>query len=286
MMQDAKVEDYLNDKLQTESDLDTLQDLLRSVQEKESLLHRQHAEASNALQAVWAASEDNARDAARRVKAFRKAQSDIDRRLMVLTRSETSDDAVRKFGSVISKLRRLETAQSYVNLLREAERLGPETRREFKASPQAALKPYLKIKGLASALKAAQPVAENAAPHLVNYVEKSAQSLWEQMKDAFAQDFEFVLAQIQWPHKDASLDGTLEQEWISGVERLLDLQQPELEARARETRDSLTHGQLVLLPLEIMVKPLHLRFKYHFDGDRATNKIDKVRVKQLSLVSR
>ena len=33
---------------------------------------------------------------------------------------------------------------------------------------------------------------------------------------------------------------------------------------------------LVLLPLEVMVKPLELRFRYHFDGDRPTNRPDKV----------
>lgn len=33
---------------------------------------------------------------------------------------------------------------------------------------------------------------------------------------------------------------------------------------------------LVLLPLEVMVKPLELHFQYHFAGDRPTNKLDKV----------
>lgn len=32
----------------------------------------------------------------------------------------------------------------------------------------------------------------------------------------------------------------------------------------------------MLLPLEVMIKPLELRFKYHFDGDRPTNKLNKV----------
>ena len=33
----------------------------------------------------------------------------------------------------------------------------------------------------------------------------------------------------------------------------------------------------MLLPLEVMLKPLELRFKYHFYGDRPTNRPDKVR---------
>ena len=34
---------------------------------------------------------------------------------------------------------------------------------------------------------------------------------------------------------------------------------------------------VVLLPLEVMVRPLELRFRYHFEGDRPTNRLDKVR---------
>jgi hypothetical protein len=32
----------------------------------------------------------------------------------------------------------------------------------------------------------------------------------------------------------------------------------------------------ILLPLEVMVHPLDLRFKYHFSGDKPTNRLDKV----------
>ena len=33
---------------------------------------------------------------------------------------------------------------------------------------------------------------------------------------------------------------------------------------------------LVLLPLEVMIRPLELLFRYHFDGDKPTNRLDKV----------
>lgn len=35
-------------------------------------------------------------------------------------------------------------------------------------------------------------------------------------------------------------------------------------------------GSVVLLPLEVMVRPLDLRFRYHFEGDKPTNRLDKV----------
>ena len=99
------------------------------------------------------------------------------------------------------------------------------------------------------------------------------------MKDAFASEFEHTLKKMQWPGKDLTIEGSLEQEWTAGVERLLELQGPELNARDDQNIDSTMNEEpLVLLPIEVMVKPLELRFKYHFDGDRPTNRLDKVRI--------
>ena len=38
---DARVEDYLNDKIQTEADLDSLDVLIQAAQEQQALLRRQ-----------------------------------------------------------------------------------------------------------------------------------------------------------------------------------------------------------------------------------------------------
>ena len=138
------------------------------------------------------------------------------------------------------------------------------------------MKPYLALQSLAISLKEAQPAAEYAAPHLIDHVETTAQRLWGQMKDAFASDFEATLAKMKWPTKSLTLSGSLKSEWLSGVETLLDLQEPEFKEREHES-DSPQKGvqPLVLLPLEVMFKPLELRFIYHFDGERVTNRLDK-----------
>jgi hypothetical protein len=59
---------------------------------------------------------------------------------------------------------------------------------------------------------------------------------------------------------------------------------PELSAHQKYSelpgRDALAPGSTiqppVLFPLEVMVHPLELRFKYHFNGDKPTNRLDKV----------
>jgi hypothetical protein len=101
-----------------------------------------------------------------------------------------------------------------------------EARRNFNVSPQAALEPYLKLESLAAALEKAQPAAEDAAPHLIDHVNQAARSLWKQMKDNFARDFEKTLTKMGWPGENLNLTETLEQEWQTGVEKLLDLQEP------------------------------------------------------------
>jgi RAD50-interacting protein 1 len=193
-------------------------------------------------------------------------------------------------------LRRLDVAKGYVELLVEAERLryttpamhrspvdahpvfcSAEARRTFQASPQAALKPYRQLQKLAHVLKQAQPAAEYAAPQLVHHVDSSVMVLWQQMKDSFSADFEKCLDKMRWPGKDIQIAGDLEQEWSSGVTRLLELQEPELDAREEDDgKPQEQREPIVLLPLEVMVKPLELRFRYHFEGDRPTNRLDKV----------
>ena len=69
-------------------------------------------------------------------------------------------------------------------------------------------------------------MAEGAAPHVIDYAGKMAQSSRELLREAFAADFKKTLRKINWPNKDISLSGALEQEWSSGVEKLLALQGP------------------------------------------------------------
>ena len=196
--------------------------------------------------------------------------------MLIVTQSDTSDEAVRKFDTSMGALRRLDVAVGYVELLTEVEKLTSQARQNFNNFPQAALKPYLQLQNLVNALRAAQPAAEDAAPHLIDHVDRTARALWVQMKNAFAAEFEEVLKKMQWPAKDIALHGSLEQEWIDGVKKLLELQEPELRAKDSEDPEHASREDpLVLLPLEVMMKPLELRFKYHFEGDRPTNKLDK-----------
>lgn len=58
-----------------------------------------------------------------KAEGFQQEQADIDRRLLVATQSETSDDAARMFEASMERLRKLEIAAGYVELLKEVDAL-------------------------------------------------------------------------------------------------------------------------------------------------------------------
>lgn len=73
----------------------------------------------------------NARDAylarslfvEQQTQEYRSVQVNVDRRLLIVTQSETSDDAVRRFETTMGKLRALDIAKRYTEMLLEVDQL-------------------------------------------------------------------------------------------------------------------------------------------------------------------
>ena len=139
---EVRVEDYLNDKLQTHADLDNLDSLLATVQQQQKLLlqqvsyivdiviheflklnRKQLHDAEAALEQAHNASKTHSNSLHQEAEKFKTKQADIDRRLMIVTQSETSDDAVMKFNDSIEKLGRLDVAKGYMDILKEVDQL-------------------------------------------------------------------------------------------------------------------------------------------------------------------
>lgn len=212
----------------------------------------------------------------RKANTFEKEQSDIDRRLLVVTQSETSDEAVQKFEESMQKLRNLDVAAGYVELLQEVDTLRNECTSQLGKSDEAALEPYRKLQRLVSSLKPLQEAAEGAAPHLLDHIAQQVQDLRGNIQASFSSDLEKTLMKMNWPKPTDTIPMALQKEWYTNVDRLLRLQKQELEDRERLASSRTPVEELpVLLPLQVMVHPLEQRFTYHFSGNKATNRLDK-----------
>lgn len=120
---DVRVLDYIDDRLATSSDFDALDSLIENVKEQQDLLKRQLDDARREHEESQ--TESNSHDTAIRKKAhdFQQEQASIDRRLLVATESETSDEAAQTFEASMGRLKKLEVAAGYVELLKEVDAL-------------------------------------------------------------------------------------------------------------------------------------------------------------------
>jgi hypothetical protein len=194
---------------------------------------------------------------------FEQQHSGIQNRLMIITSSDSPEEATERLKGPMEKLRRVELATLYVELLKEVDELAIDARKHLPARPKEALKPYTRLKELAITLRQLQEPAEGAATHLVKYVDDTSTSLWLQMKKIMSDEFEAVLKKSNWPEQANEPS----REWIDCFDRLLDLQGPEIMA-AREP--------LILLPMSVLAKSFVQQFKYHFFSDKATNSPQRV----------
>jgi hypothetical protein len=94
------------------------------------------------------------------------------------------------------------------------------------SDPRAALQPYSRLRTIVGLLKDAQPAAEGAAPHLVDYTEKLAFALRQQMKEYFGNNLKKTLEEMKWPTRELNLTDQLLSRWTQNVELLIDLQAP------------------------------------------------------------
>lgn len=204
-----------------------------------------------------------------RDKKFGEQHANIQSRLTLLTSTNDPKEATERLKGPMEKLRRVEMAQLYMNLMKEVDDTTVEARKHLPSNPKAALEPYARLKELAIQLPIAQAAAEGAASHIVKYVDDTVNNLWLEMKQIMSDEFEAVLEKTKWPRQLQEpvplLPEGLSQEWKDCFEKLLVLQDPEIKAAQKP---------VILLPISVMAKELVTQFRYHFvTGPDASKKV-------------
>jgi hypothetical protein len=131
------------------------------------------------------------------------------------------------------------------------------------------------MRNMLTQLEILQEGADGAAPHLIDHVKSESRYMREQMEKVFASQLQKILKDISWPNPDSTVTESLQGEFSTVVEKLLELQRPDLEAHEKLNDGHRTLEPLVLLPLKVLIEPLELGFRYHFEGDRPTNRLER-----------
>ncbi|KIW40541.1 uncharacterized protein PV06_07727 [Exophiala oligosperma] len=274
----TRVEDYLNDKVQTAADLDQLDSLLQQIQGQQNLLKQQLEDAKRSHHDAQTLVEKKTQALKHKAEDFQVRKADVDRRLRSLAQTDVSDDAARSIEARIGKVHNLEISRGYLDLIHRVNTLSAQVTDKLFSQPDISLQAYLDLRALVAKVQEAQSAAEGAAPQLVYELENQNRILYEKLKQKLEDDLRKTLEQMKWPSKELNLLGNVRDQWNQQVRLLLALQEPDLVSvfvRA-DGRDSPVPAEpVILLPLEVMVQPLAARFHYHFYGERPTNRLDK-----------
>ncbi|EFQ27508.1 RINT-1 family protein [Colletotrichum graminicola] len=262
---DIRVEDFLDDKLQSTTDLENLDSLIANVEVQRSQLQTQLDNAIRQLDEARRTAGDRQSSLVQRVQDFQELQHSIDVRVKIAAASDAPNQAIARLQQPMKKLQTIELAQSYLCLLQDVEKLRTEARSHLPESPKAALEPYSKLKQLSRRLEELSGPADDAAVHLVNHVRSVADALWDEMKKTMSGELEAVLSKRSWPMVEPTSE--MDEEWLACFEKLLDLQIQEV---------ILSKSTVTLLPFDVMSRIFVSEFRFHFLSDKPTSKPDAV----------
>ncbi|KAI0391549.1 RINT-1 family protein [Xylariaceae sp. FL0594] len=258
---DIRLEDYLDDKLQSTADFENLASLIDNVEVQRGQLRTQLDDAVRELEDVRSAAKDRQGGLVQSIEEFRALQQSIDARLKIVAHSTAPDEAIRRLEEPMKQLHRVELAYNYLSMLQDVEDMRKEARSHLPESPKAALEPYTRLRRLCARLRELQGPADQAATHLVSHVEGITENLWKEMKETMSQEMDALLKKRNWP-QGIDTHSEIDPEWLACFEKLVDLQVPEV---------LYSDTPVTLLPFEVMAKPFTLWFKFQFMGNNATS---------------
>ena len=257
---DIRLEDFLDDKLQSTTDLDSLDTLVASVDYQRNQLQTQLDDAAKELEETRKTSAERQSQLSLRIQEFESLQQSIDARLQILATSDAPDEAIRRLEQPLKQLHKVDLARRYLLLLQEVDELRNAARSHLPSNPKAALEPYSRLKRLVVHLRELQPSADGAAVHLVTHVANVTSNLWEEMKQTMWKELEVLLEDRKWPKVDP--ESEIDDEWRQCFEKSLDLQVPEL---------VYSDSVIPILPIDVMSQIFIKEFRFHFMSDKTTS---------------
>ncbi|CAB4486921.1 hypothetical protein RhiirA1_357138 [Rhizophagus irregularis] len=195
-----------------------------------------------------------------------------------------NETLMKKLVKLQQQVDSLERSKQYLKVLVVADELSTKAKQLIEKSPQKSLVPYTQLAHLARNIKSNSKEAGHAVSHLDTYLQQCVDTLWEDMKNRLTKKFKQTLDAFNWPTpiKVPYPPNTTDKfsAFRKAFTELLLLQRPadvEEVSKPLESKNSKEDNVLLppLLPMQIMVEPLIVRFRYHFDSKRPTNRIDK-----------
>ncbi|CAJ0757137.1 5599_t:CDS:10 [Entrophospora sp. SA101] len=209
--------------------------------------------------------------------------------------SKKKDDLLDELIKLQRQVYGLGKSKKYMKILVIADELSNQAKQLVEKSPQKALVPYTQLMQLAHKIKYKNEQVGYSIKNLDAFLQQSVDALWDDMKSRLSKKFQQTLDSLNWPTpinllSDNSITSDNLSAFTNAFTDLLILQQPiesmtdskylepgssSSKENSNSNNNSKAEGPPPLIPIQIMVDPLKVKFNFHFNSRRATNRIDK-----------
>ncbi|CDO70227.1 hypothetical protein BN946_scf184942.g27 [Trametes cinnabarina] len=281
---------YLNSTYKSVDDLERGPDLDQLVQQARNHLQALDAKLASSQSSLDATIADTRAKAAEYLHTAQELS--LVRHSLADELSYLSDELVSSLGEPDSKptlledlealhrtLKELESVKAYVQVIEHALKLSEAAVEDVRSSTTVRVPQYEKLQEFVASVSAActkvEAVASQPDLHLIGFLEGVVEQTWRDIKGVFSSRLLEAAEKLKWPLKVDYAAAALEDRkaFEKAFGDLLSLQSIGHKIRDPSKRNgSLTEG---LYPIQALVQPIALRFKYHFEGTRQTNRLDK-----------
>ncbi|TFK93535.1 hypothetical protein K466DRAFT_572441 [Polyporus arcularius HHB13444] len=176
-------------------------------------------------------------------------------------------------------LKELESVKGYVQVIEHALKLSEAAVQQVRTSSTVTVTEYENLQAFVTSVSTAcgkvESVASQPDLHIVAFLEGVVERTWRDMKGVLSSTLLEAAEKLKWPMKVdyASVAPEDRKAFENAFYNLLKLQT--IGEKIRDTSKRIASAKEGLYPLQALVQAVALRFKFHFEGTRQTNRLDK-----------
>ncbi|KAK9480824.1 TIP-1 family-domain-containing protein [Lipomyces japonicus] len=263
------VTEYINEKLPSVDSLANLDDLVTSLDEYQSGLNSQIQNSENKVTnehaSILLVSDKIFEDSSKYLSNY----DDLQLKLANIAYA-SKPDLLAKVDNFISKLSRLQIARDYFRVLDEIHCLSALATSAIYKDAESALKHYSDLSRLYQLVYEKNKLSDDPTTYLVPFMEQSRLALRASLQDKLSSDLRNSLDAIGWPSKISFKSDF--NEFCSAFTNLILFQDSSF---VTKNIDGNNNEPSQIIAFEVLIEQLDLRFRYHFEGNRDTNRLDK-----------
>ncbi|THH29732.1 hypothetical protein EUX98_g4456 [Antrodiella citrinella] len=178
-------------------------------------------------------------------------------------------------------LKELESVKGYVQVIERALQMSEAavTQASQSKSPMSAVPHYENLANFVTRILDSVTSVEDASGqqklHLATFLEGVKSKTWHDIKAVFTSSLLASAEKLQWPSEVTYASTSVEdrKSFEAAFSELLKLQTEGTKLKVADIVSPTERDGLY--PIQALVQPIALRFKYHFEGTRQTNRLDK-----------